>query len=41
MTNPKVRICDLNKLCNKLLNIINTPASLYSFSLRLSLFFKS
>ena len=27
ITIPKVRICDLNKLCNKLLNKINTPAS--------------
>ena len=31
ITNPKVKICDLNKLCNKLLNKIKTPANLYSF----------
>ena len=29
MTNPKVRICDLNKLCKRLLNNIKTPANLY------------
>ena len=32
ITNPKVKIWDLNKLCNKLLNKIKTPASLYSLS---------
>ena len=30
MTKPKVRICDLNKLCSKLLNRIKIPASSYS-----------
>ena len=30
ITNPKVKICDLNRLCNKLLNKIKTPANLYS-----------
>ena len=30
ITIPSVSICDLKRLCNKLLNIINTPASLYS-----------
>ena len=30
ITKPKVKIWDLNKLCNKLLNKINTPASLNS-----------
>ena len=29
ITTPKVNICDLNRLCNKLLNSIKTPASLY------------
>ena len=31
ITIPKVSICDLNKLCNKLLNKIKTPDNLYSF----------
>ena len=30
ITIPKVKIWDLNKLCNKLLNKIKTPANLYS-----------
>ena len=30
ITIPRVRIWDLNKLCNKLLNKISTPANLYS-----------
>ena len=30
ITIPRLRICDLNKLCNKLLNNIKTPANLYS-----------
>ena len=30
ITIPKVSICDLNKLCNKLLNKMRTPANLYS-----------
>ena len=28
ITNPKVNICDLKRLCSKLLNKIRTPASL-------------
>ena len=39
ITKPSVRICDLNKLCNKLLNKIKTPASLYSSFLRPNLFY--
>ena len=31
ITKPRVNICDLNKLCNKLLNKIKTPVSLNSF----------
>jgi len=38
---PNVSICDLNKLCNKLLNNISTPANLYSFSLKPNFVFKS
>ena len=38
---PKVRIWDLNKLCNKLLNKIRTPANLYSLFSRPSLIFNS
>ena len=30
ITIPNVSICDLNKLCSKLLNKIRTPANLYS-----------
>ena len=30
ITIPNVSICDLNKLCSKLLNNIRTPANLYS-----------
>ena len=30
ITIPSVKICDLNKLCNKLLNRIRTPDNLYS-----------
>ena len=41
ITNPKVKICDLNKLCNKLLNKIKTPANLYSFSSSPILFLRS
>ena len=32
ITKPRVKICDLNKLCSKLLNKISTPANLYSSS---------
>ena len=32
ITKPKVKICDLKRLCSKLLNKIKTPASLNSFS---------
>ena len=38
ITIPKVSICDLNKLCNKLLKRIKTPASLYSSLLNLILY---
>ena len=41
ITIPSVRICDLNKLCNKLLNNINTPVSLYSSSFKFNFDFKS
>ena len=41
ITNPRVRICDLNKLWSKLLNNIKTPASLNSLSFSFNLFFKS
>ena len=41
ITRPKVKICDLNKLCNKLLNNISTPPNLNSSSSKPSLFFKS
>ncbi len=41
ITKPKVKICDLNKLCNKLLNNIRTPPNLNSLSSKPSLFFKS
>ena len=41
ITIPKVRICDLNKLCSKLLKRINTPASLYSFFSKPNLVFNS
>ena len=41
ITKPKVKICDLNKLCNKLLNKINTPASLYSSFFKPILFSRS
>ena len=34
ITIPSVSICDLNKLCNRLLKRINTPANLYSSSLK-------
>ena len=30
ITKPNVRICDLNKLCKRLLNNIKTPANLNS-----------
>ena len=40
-TIPKVSICDLNKLCNKLLNKINTPANLYSSLSKPILVFRS
>ena len=30
ITIPKVNICDLKRLCNKLLNKIKTPVNLYS-----------
>ena len=32
ITNPRVKICDLNKLWSKLLYKISTPANLYSSS---------
>ena len=41
ITKPRVKICDLNKLCNKLLNKISTPANLYSSSFNPNLFDKS
>ena len=41
ITMPKVSIWDLNKLCNKLLNNINTPANLYSFFFKSNFSFKS
>ena len=41
ITRPKVKICDLNKLCNKLLNNISTPPNLNSSSSKPSLFFRS
>ena len=41
ITNPKVKIWDLNKLCSKLLNRIKTPASLNSFSFNPILFLRS
>ena len=41
ITKPKVNICDLNKLCNKLLNNIKTPANLYSFYSKPNLVFNS
>ena len=41
ITIPKVSICDLNKLCNKLLNKIRTPDSLYSSFSNPSFLFKS
>ena len=41
ITIPRVSICDLNKLCNKLLKRIRTPASLYSSSFKPKLVFNS
>ena len=40
-TMPKVRIWDLNKLCNKLLNKMSTPANLYSSFFKPNLVFRS
>ena len=41
MTIARVSIWDLNKLCNKLLNKIKTPVSLYSFFSKPNFVFKS
>ena len=41
ITIPKVNICDLNKLCNKLLNKIKTPVKIYSSFFKPNLVFKS
>ena len=41
ITKPKVKICDLNKLCSKLLKRINTPANLNSSCFKFNLFCKS
>ena len=41
ITTPSVSICDLNKLCRRLLKRISTPASLNSFLLKPNLFSKS
>ena len=41
ITNPKVKIWDLKRLCSKLLKRINTPASLNSFFFNPILFTKS
>ena len=41
MTNPRVKICDLNKLCNRLLKRINTPPNLNSSFFKPNLFSKS
>ena len=41
ITIPNVSICDLNKLCNKLLNKITTPANLNSSVLKPILVFSS
>ena len=38
---PNVSICDLNKLCNKLLNKIRTPTNLYSSFSKPNLVFNS
>ena len=41
ITNPKVKIWDLNKLWSRLLNKIKTPVSLYSLSSNPNLFLRS
>ena len=41
ITTPRVKICDLNRLCNKLLNSIKTPANLYSSLFKPNLVFNS
>ena len=41
ITKPKVNICDLNRLCNKLLNKIKTPVNLYSSLFKPILVFNS
>ena len=41
ITKPKVKICDLNKLCSKLLNNIKIPPSLNSSFFNPNLFCKS
>ena len=41
ITIPKVSIWDLNRLCNKLLNKIRTPANLYSSLSKPNFIFKS
>ena len=41
ITNPKVKIWDLNKLWSRLLNKIKTPVSLYSLSFNPNLFLRS
>ena len=38
ITTPKVNICDLNKLCNRLLNKIRIPANLNSSRSKPNLF---
>ena len=41
MTTPKVNICDLNKLCKRLLKSIKTPVNLNSSRFNSNLFSKS
>ena len=41
ITTPKVNICDLNKLCKRLLNRIRTPANLNSSLFNPKLFSRS
>ena len=41
ITIPKVNICDLNKLCKRLLNNIKTPDNLNSLESKPNSFFKS
>ena len=41
ITTPKVNICDLNRLCKRLLNKMRTPANLNSSRFRPNAFSKS